>query len=180
MDTIENIITILKKPISEINMDLVDLYTSRYLAGDRSRPQHNAIAEAALALQEACAKMEYETATPKETISAADVTSWENARQALEIAHIKGNIAWGVPRANLPHDAQVEDVITIHYWDYSQRSVVVAEVVERIHYPEGNGLVLKLLETLNSFGISEPGGWRYIGFWMPFYKTAQAGFVKHF
>lgn len=83
----------------------------------------------------------------------------------------------GVSKANLPIGANEGATIEVHYKKCLQLCTVVGVVTEIIQYPQGVGLVIKLLQTNNSFNIS-PTGWSYVGLWLPTNSTAQAGFVQ--
>ncbi len=168
-----------KQSIKEIDMSLVGFYVERYWSGDRYNPNHTAIAEAAINLERAFAERDYQQAqTDTSSWKTSDAEAMVQARTSLDIARANGAIDWGVPRANLPSNPQAGETITIHYNDHKEHATVVGFVADVVEYPQGKGLVLRLLETNNSFNL-RCEGWRYIGLWIPSYRTAQAGFVKY-
>lgn len=159
-----------------VAIESIDLEVlARTVAWFDSRPHlaRSKIYEAAKALQEALTYERHETAQSAE--AQKDSESIGKALRAIDFSRKTGSIGWGVKRTNYPYTAKEGDVITILHSDNGPAKVA-AEVIHLFDYPDGRALILRLLETHNSFGLG-PSGWRYIGFWMPTYPTAQGGFT---
>lgn len=159
-----------------VAIESIDLEVlARTVAWFDNRPHlaRSKIYEAAKALQEALTYERHETAQSAE--AQKDSESISQALMAIEYTRKTGSIGWAVKRGNLPRMAKTGDVVTIDYVS-GGKAKVVAEVSHLLEYPEGRALILRLLETHNSFGLSA-SGWRYIGFWIPNRPTESGGFT---
>lgn len=169
--------------IGDIDMAEVASYVAEYNNADPA-PRgmllaNMAIAEAAIALQKAISYKNINVAVIPKEFSHLEMTvemaSIAKATAALEYADKTGSVGWGVKRSNFPQKHEPGEKVVIYYTNYGS-AIVAAEIHDYIDYQNGRGLILRLLETKNSFNLG-PSGWKYIGFWIPNYPTAQGGFT---
>lgn len=167
-----------KTPIAEINMPYVGRIVTEYLNGNvfyAHNPQYKNIVEAALALQEAMAFENYQHKSVITALMPDDDIALDKAVLLFNsgIPHV----AFGLKKNNTPRDVSVNDFVTINYTALNEEAAVYGKVVKVVEYSLGWGLVIDPHETLNSFNIQRPHGWRYLSLWVAKDPTGQSGFI---
>ena len=75
------------------------------------------------------------------------------------------------------HEVQVCHHVTIHYKFINEISTAAGLVIVEHNYPQGKGVVIKLMESNNGFNIGGEIGWRYVSLWIPVDRSGMAGFL---
>lgn len=167
-----------KTPIAEINMQHVGRIVTEYLNGNEFyalNRQNKQIAEAALALQEAMALQNYSTQSIVTALLPDDADALDKAISFFNNG--APHVGHGVKKNNVPRDVSENDFVTVHYDFLNEKASVYGKVIKVIEYPYGWGLVINPHETLNSFNIQRPHGWRYLSLWVAKDPTGQSGFI---
>lgn len=178
MSAILNKALSVKPPISEINMKNVDYNVTQYLNGNEwyvNNPQYKKIAEAAQALQEALALERYHAQSITTTLMPIDAGAFDKAISLFNNG--SPHVAFGIKKNNIPREASVGDFVTVNYTALNEEAAVYGKVINVIEYPLGWGLVIDPYETLHSFNIQQPDGWRYLSLWVAKDPTGQSGFI---
>lgn len=168
------------RPIAEINMRLVSYYIERYRANDPYLSEgHREVAKAAIALEEAFAKKDYQTYLPQpgEQWNITDAEALGRATAAFGEGTPLRGVSWGVKRHEIPVNADVGEYVTIHYKLMGQQAIAAGFVTAKMYFGKGRGWVIRLMETNNGFNIQPGHGWRYVSLWLPNDVGYMAGFL---
>lgn len=167
--------------LEDINMRLVNYYVQEYKAGNTLLPANVvAVAKAAIALQEAYARKDYQVSASidvDEDDRELDKKAYERANNSFNGGHPRKGVMWGVARNQLPQSTNPGEYVTIHYKSLNELATAAGLVIAEYTYPLGKGVVIKLMETNNGFNIHSDYGWRYAALWIPADRSAMAGFL---
>lgn len=166
-------------PISDINMELVAIYTDRYLKGDQFLlPNQVELAKAALALQKAYTSRSYQThlPTPEEQQSPAYLEALRRAINNFNDGQPLKGVMWGVRRSRIPLSIKLDDYVTIDYTSQIANSMVAGKVVFTQDYADGKGFVIQLMESDNGLRIGIDA-WLYVSIWIPKDLNQTAGLL---
>ena len=168
-------------PLGDINMRLVAHFVEQYRAGNPLLCSNAAaVAKAAIALQEAYALKDYQVSAVSdcddESEVEADKSAYERAINSINSGFPKRGVMWGVARHQFPRSTSPGEYITIHYKFLNEIATAAGFVIAEHTYPQGKGVIIRLMETNNGFNIST-GGWRYVSLWIPSDRSKMAGFL---
>ena len=167
-------------PLADINVRLVAHFVEQYRAGNTLLGEGaEAVAKAAIALQEAYARKDYQISTVDnydESEIEADKNAYERAINSINAGFPKRGVMWGVARHQLPRSTSPGEYITIHYKFLNEIATAAGLVITEHNYPQGKGVVIKLMETNNGFNLGK-NGWRYAALWIPCDRSGMAGFL---
>lgn len=176
-------LTFVPTPLASINMQLVGYYVEQYKSGNQYLPASAvAVAKAAIALQEAYARKEYHVSTAvvdDDSERELDEKMYNRVLDSIKnmaCAPSKG-VMWGVARTQLPQSTNPGEYATIRYKFLNEIATAAGLIISEHHFVNGKGVIIRLMETNNSFNIST-GGWRYVALWIPAEKTGMAGFLS--
>lgn len=175
-DMVSKSLTFAPTPLADINMGLVGHFVSEYRNGNSYlTPNQIAVAKAAIALQEAYARKEYHI-TSEDSDFGAEREEYNRASDCFNGGHLRRGVMWGVARHQLPLNTNPGEYVTIHYKSLNEMATAAGFVIAERTYPQGKGVIIRLMETNNGFNIST-GGWRYISLWIPSDRSKMAGFL---
>lgn len=162
-------------PLQHMNGGYIDLYVQWYREGKVLSPSKRKLAEAAIALQEAYARMHLWEPTEETVWSLSDEEMITNAVAAFK--HGEGHpIHNGVRRDYIPHGAVEGDDVLIHNFFLKERAVLEGKVIKVIEYPKGIGFVIEQHKVIDRHLMGQPRS-KYISLWVSGDPTAMSGFV---
>lgn len=169
--------------ITDISLRTVSYYVEEYLAGRKLSPRDEAVAKAAIALQEAYTMKDYQAYVPKQdTVDPVDAQreeyDYHRALNAFNGGFLHKGVSWGVPRAQINAKPSMGEYMTLHYNSLSERATVAGYVVAINEYQDGRGFVIRMMESHHGFNIESPTGWRYAALWVPRNLNKMCGFLQ--
>ena len=167
-------------PLEDISLALVNHYIEQYRAGNSILSASAvAVAKAAIALQEAYARKDYQLNTT-DTVEVGEAERYEKAfaraNDTFNGGFPRKGVMWGVARNQLPRTTHPGEYITVHYKFLNEIATAAGLVVVEHQYPQGKGVIIKLMETNNGFNLGEHG-WIFAALWIPTDRSGMAGFL---
>lgn len=180
MNAIAKPLTFSPTPLGEVNMNLVEYFVREYKAGNQLlSTNQQEIAKVAIALQEAYARRSYQLNTT-DTVEVGEAERYEKAfaraNDTFNGGFPRKGVMWGVARNQLPRTTHPGEYITVHYKFLNKIATAAGLVIVEHQYPQGKGVIIKLMETNHGFNLGEHG-WIFAALWIPTDRSRMAGFL---